>query len=138
MSKNFLVASRAKIRFSSDKVFHGINATMLTTEQLWDIPLTAKSRNSINHMYTELEAKLKESEVSGLVKAPSIDTSEIKLKLDILREVFEIRTAENKLVAEAAAKAEKRKELEEALSASEQGELKSKSPAELRAMLAEL
>lgn len=138
MTNIFLTASRAKLRFSSEKTFPGINQTMLTTEQLWDIPLDAKSRVSINSLYIEADTKLKESQVSGLVAKPTKGNDTLLLQLAVLKEIFTIRTAEQEIAKAAKAKAEKRQKIIDALADAENKEFEGKSPEELRKMLEEL
>lgn len=138
MKNIYLSAIRRKLRFSSDQVFPGTNQAPMSTEQLMDIPLDAKSRISINSLYIETAAKLEDSQTSGLVTKPTKVNEELSLKLAILKDIFEIRTAEQDAIKNANAKAVKRQKIIDALADAEDNEFKGKTKEEYRKMLEDL
>ena len=131
----FLSASRSKLRFNSEVVFPGVSKSSLTTEQLWDIPLDAKSRVSINSLYIETESRLKESQVSGLVSKPTKGNGVLQLKLDVLKEIFTIRTAEQAVALDKAELDKKRQRIIDAMATNSEKEFEGKSDEELAALL---
>ena len=133
----FLAASRSKRRFNSEVVFPGVSKSSLTTEQLWDIPLDAKSRVSINSLYIETETRLKESQVSGLVSKPTKGNGVLQLKLDVLKEIFTIRTAEQAVALEQSAHDKEYQQIVDAIAASDEKKFEGKTPEELQVLLAE-
>ncbi|AUS02906.1 coil containing protein [Vibrio phage 2.275.O._10N.286.54.E11] len=87
MTNIFALATRQKLRFPT----HKGNATV---EDLWDLPLDSARGTSINSLYVEIDAALKETQVSGLVAKPTKGSEVLTLKRDILKEIFEVRDAE--------------------------------------------
>lgn len=130
----FVQASRLKLRFDNP------NGGQLAVEDLWDLPLTSANKASLDKIAVDLFRKLRESEEMSFVIEPtgSKDYSVTQLKFDIVRHVIETRKTENAVKLEAAAKADRKKLLLDALAAAEKGDLASKSPEELRAMIAAL
>ena len=128
---NFLKGTRKKLRFATGKGMGSI-------EDLWDIPLDSASRPSINSLYIETEADLKEMSTSGLVAKPTKGAGTLELKLAILKEVFEIRTAEQEASKKAIENRAKRNKILDALAEKEEAEFNGKSKDELLKMLDEL
>lgn len=135
MSNLFEVASREKYRFPSVK-------GDLTTEQLWDLPLTSRSGSEFDldtvakTVNAELKSVTEESFVSMAASNPA--KALLETKLEIVKHIIAVRLAWNEArLAETKRKAEKAKLLE--LIADKQDEsLKSLSLEELTARAAAL
>lgn len=126
----FEVASRKKLRFDNP------NGGQLSVEDLWDLPLSSENKASLDKIAIGLFRKLRDTqEMSFVTETTSTDTT-TQLKFDIVRHVIETRKSENAAKLEVQARAERKKELEQALRQAESGELAAKTPAEIRAMLA--
>lgn len=124
----FQTASRLKLRFPTNK-------GAVSSEALWDMPIESKSNTSLDSLYTALDSEFKESQSTGLVSKPSRGNDELRLKLDIIRTIYDIRVEERKLISESKAKAEKRQQIIDALANAEVKTLEGKTPDQLRAML---
>lgn len=128
----FLLASRKKLRFPSDR-------GDLTTEQLWDIPLTSRSGFSVNNIAIAVNNELKSLEEESFVETsrnPRRD--DLRAMLDILKTVIAVRQEEGKKRSEAAERASMREQIREAIEAKRREGLASSSLEELQARLAAL
>ncbi len=82
MSDIFLKAAQKKIRFATQK-------GLLTTEDLFDIPM--KGKTSLQSVASDLYSEIKESgEISFVDDTPSTDST-LNLKMDVVKEVIRIR-----------------------------------------------
>lgn len=127
-------ASRAQLRFDSP-------VGDLTTEQLWDLPLTARGERTpnLNKLAIEVNRRLKDlGEESFVDVRPNPEKTKLELKLEILKHVIESRQKE----AEAATKREetlqRKRKIEEILASKKDQELSAKTTEELEAELAAL
>lgn len=98
----FEKASRLKVRFETPK-------GLVSAEDLWDIPLTAKNGGaSLDNIARDLNRKLKETETeSFVVKTPKADEV-LQLKFDIVKHVIDVRLADAEKAATARAAKEKK------------------------------
>lgn len=131
----FEIASRKKFRFSS--TFGDI-----TTEQLWELPLTAKAGHGdfdldkvARAVNTELRAVTEESFVQV---NPDPRKGDLEVKLEIVKHIIASKIEEQERAKDRAARHEKRKKLLEALAEQENKELASKSKDEILKELEEL
>ncbi|OOV05788.1 hypothetical protein [Rhodoferax fermentans] len=128
----FEQASINKLRFSTNK-------GDLTTEQLWDLPLTSKTSFDLDTI-----AKSVNDELRGATEESFVATStnpakpSLELKLEILKHIIAIKLAQNDARRLAAQRAEERRKLLDILSKKEDAALESLKPEELRARLAAL
>lgn len=123
MTSIYAQASREKLRFRT-------NVGMLSTEQLWDLPLT-----SLDALAVELEAEHKDSGKKSFLVKNSAKDKTAKLKFDIVLDILNTKMEE---AEEAKTKAENKKHNDrilEAIAGKEDEELKGKSVAQLRKML---
>jgi hypothetical protein len=128
----FLLASRKKFRFSSER-------GELTVEQLWDIPLTSRSGFSVNNIAIEVNRELKSLEEESFVetsKNPRRDT--LRAMLELLKTVIAVRQEEAQKASEATERATKRQKIMEAIEAKEKEGLQSASLDDLKLQLAAL
>jgi hypothetical protein len=111
-------ASRVKLRFSSI-------VGELTTEQLWDLPLTNKGgRANLDAIARAVHAELKGlEEVSFVECKPDPRKDELELELEILKHVIAVKLAEREAADQAATKAQRRAKLLDALASKENDEL---------------
>lgn len=128
----FLIATRESYRYPSAR-------GELTTEDLWDLPLTARNGFSLNDVAVSINTRLKELTEESFV-AVSPDPQRIRLanQLEILKQIIAIRKTEAEEAAKAAEKAALRNQIREAIAARKQADLNSAPLEELEARLAEL
>lgn len=133
MSSLFEQASRKAFRYPSSK-------GALTTEQLWDLPLTARTGcvdldTVAKTLNTELKTVAEESFVStkpAPVKALLVD------KLDVVKHVIAVKLAEAAAASDAAARKAEREKLMGILADKTDDALKALTPEQIRARIAEL
>lgn len=132
---NFINALRKGFRYPSA-------AGMLTTEQLWDLPLVAGSRVT-RDVKVDLDtiARAVSAELRSITEDSFVDTKpnprkvELTEQLDILKHIISVKQAEIQANADKQAKAVKRAKILEALAEREDLTLKGKSKEELLAEL---
>lgn len=128
----FEKASRLKIRFDTPK-------GMLSTEDLWDLPLTnPNGRANLNDIVIGLYRKLQDSSPVSFVDTTAAVDEVTQLRFDIVKHVIEARVAENKARAEVQEKTRKRGRIMELIANKEDEQLAGKSTDELRELLAGL
>lgn len=123
----FEQASRKKIRFQ----FLGT----ITTEDLWDLSLTA-----LDELYKEINNNLKNQDSEGLFKDETIseESEFFQLQADLVRHVFEAKLAAKNAAKEELVRKEKKKRIMEIISSKQDQELSEKSIDELWKMLDEM
>ena len=128
----FEQASVQKLRFSTNK-------GDLTTEQLWDLPLTSKSGFDLDTV-----AKSVNGELRGVAEESFVATStnpakpSLELKMAILKHIIAARLAKNEELKVASQKAAERNKLLEILGQKEDQALAALTPEEIRKRLDEL
>lgn len=129
----FEKATRKKLRFETPN-------GDLTTEQLWDLPLTAVGdRANLDALARATNAELKDIAEGSFVEVkPNPRKDDLSLKLDILKHVIGVRLAERDAATKAAENAERRKRLMAALADKEAQSLAGMSAEEIRAELDKL
>lgn len=132
MMNIFERAARTKLRFSSV-------VGDLSTEQLWDLPLTAKgSRVSLDNLAKAVNRELKSSEEESFVETPSKADSEMRLRLDILKHIIADKLARKEAADKRAEKAAEKEKLLRLLERKQEEALEELSAEELEARLAAL
>jgi len=97
-------ASKLKLRFET------LKKGQITVEDLWDLPLTSANGVSLDGIAIKVNRDLKGSEEESFVAAASKASSELQLKLNILKDVIATKQDEKtkaKSVVESKAKREK-------------------------------
>lgn len=117
----FEKASRLKLRFT----YYG----QISVEDLWD--LTPKQ---LDLLYSDLATKKKQLATESLIE-PREANSEIDLRIDLVKHVFEVKKAEADARRAAAAQAERRQKILEVMHRKDEEGLLGKSMEELEAML---
>ena len=131
MSENlFIRASRAKIRFQTA-------VGMLTTEDLWDLPLSAKNKVDLDGIARNLYNTIREQDDVSFVK-PVPKDDYLQLAFDIVKHIIDVRVAERDAAAQAADKAAKKSKLLEVIARKQDQELENASVEELQKMVQEL
>jgi len=113
----------------------------LSTEQLWDLPLTSRSLTerppSLDAIARAVHAELKDKEeVSFVDIKPDPRKAELELQLEILKHIIQVKKDERDAAKRAVENAERRKMLTAALASKQEASLLAMSEEELRAELA--
>ena len=124
MTKQFEEASRLKLRYKS-------KVGLITTEDLWDLPLQSKINTSLDgiaiSIYEDIEATGKKSFVT---KNKTDDI--LELKLDIVRYIIEVKIEQAKDAKAAIENRERKELLMDVIAETEIDELKGKSVKDLK------
>jgi hypothetical protein len=132
MSDLFIVASRRKFRFASER-------GDLSVEQLWDLPLTSKNGFNLNAVAIAVNSELK-----GLAEESFVETStnprrrELEQMLEVVKYVISVKQEEAMAAQERVAKQELKRKLQDAIAAKEGQALLDASLDDLRAQLASI
>lgn len=128
----FEQASRKCLRFKS-------NIGDLNVEQLWDLPLTTTKANgvSLDNIARAIHKKLETTDIS-FVQSPSRETGELRLQMDIVKHIIDVRLKENQAAVDAKHKADRKAKLQEIIERKREDELGGKSIEELEAELKSL
>ena len=117
----FEKASRLKLRFTY--------CGQISVEDLWD--LTPKQ---LDELYSDLATKKKQLATESLIE-PRKANSEVDLRIELVKHVFEVKKAEADARRTAAAQAERRQKILEVMHRKDEEGLLGKSMEELEAML---
>lgn len=120
---NFKEASRQKLRFQTP-------VGLVTTEQLWDLPL-----QELDAMAVKLEEDYNKSGKKSFLVAKSKKDKQIKLALDIVIEVLEDKVQERDAAAQAASDKEHNQKILERIQQAKDKELDGLSVKELEKLL---
>lgn len=128
----FEQASINKTRFASTK-------GDLTTEQLWDLPLTSKSGFDLDTLAKSVNAELKATaEESFVATSTNPAKAVLEHKLEILKHIIAVKLAQNEAHRMAAQRATERRKLLDILGQKEDQALAALTPEEIRERLAKL
>lgn len=128
----FETATRNKFRFPSAR-------GELTTEQLWDLPLTSKNSFDLDTVARTVNGELKAvSEESFVTPKVNPNKGSLEVKLEIIKHVIATKLAEADKRQQAQERAEKRRKILEALASKEDEALSQASKDDLLKQLAEL
>lgn len=126
----FEVATRKKLRFSTA-------SGEVTTEDLWDLPLTGKRAN-LDDLAKSLYRQIKEQEETSFVVQKSRASEVAELKFNVVKHVIDVKLAEREAAREEVARREHKQKIMEAIAEKKEEGIKSKSLEELEAELAKL
>lgn len=110
----------------------------LTTEDLFDLPLTSEKNASLDSVARELNKQIKEFGEESFVNAPSPALNITKNKLEVVKLVIAFRQEMNEAAATRMANNTRRAMLTQALHTAEAAKLSAMSPEEIRAELDKL
>lgn len=123
----FEKASRLKLRFET-------NQGTLTTEDLWDLPLSHDRKTNLDDIAKGLHKQLQDSETASFVVKATQKNETLQLKFDIVKHVIDVRLAENEAAALIRANKEKKQRILALIDQKENEKLAGTSLEELRAM----
>ena len=129
----FEQASRMALRFETNNGLGGF----ISTEDLWNLPLTSKSRVSLDGIAKDLHRQLKDSEEVSFV-TPSAANEELQLKFDIVKHIIDTIVAERKAASKAPANKAQKERLMGILAQKQEAALQDMSEEDLKKMIAEL
>lgn len=121
----FEAATRTKLRFP----YKGL----VSTEDLWDL-----SVQQLDSVFKVLNSELKTVKEESLLNTKTKKDEELDLKIDIVKHVFEIKTAEANARLEEKERKEQKQKILNILASKKEESLQNKSPEELEAMLKDL
>lgn len=126
-------ACRCKLRFASP-------VGDLTTEQMWDLPLTSKGeRPNLDGLARAVFSELKSLEEGSFVTlTPDPRKVEMELRLDILKHVIAAKLDAKAAAEKLAENAERKRKLLSALASKEEAELVGMSKDQIEAEIAKL
>lgn len=129
----FEQAARGKLRFDSQ-------VGSLTTEQVWDLPLTARGNAAdLDKLARAVNSELKVLQEGSFVKVEADPRmSEAQLKLDILKHVIADKIARAKAAETAYQNAERKRKLLSALASKEEADLAGMSREDIESEIAKL
>jgi len=118
----FEQALRRKLRFE----YRGL----ISTEDLWDLSL-----ENLDTIYRNLSRKLRESKEGSLLVEETATDEVLRLKVDIIKRIVEVRLVERKAREDEANRASRKGRLLEIIADKQDEELKGKSVDELTALV---
>jgi len=128
----FEKASKQKLRFDSVR-------GALTTEDLWDLPLTSRNSFDLDTIAKSVNSKIKEAEEESFVsvKVNPVKTK-LTLQLDILKHIIAEKVQAATEAQERVQRESQRKKLEEVLATKQDAALSTLSVEELQAQIEKL
>jgi chemotaxis signal transduction protein len=127
----FEKASRLKLRF-------GTSRGNITTEDVWDLPLTSPNGACLDDLAKSLNKAVKDSgEESFVVKRNTVNTT-LALKFDIVKHIIKVKLEELEARETAAATKAKKEKILNIIADKEDDSLKNTSVDKLKEMLADL
>jgi len=127
----FADSTRNKDRFSTPK-------GLLTSEDLWDLPLESDTKASLDKLAVSLDEELIKTTGKSFVKKATKSSADLQRKFDVVKYVIEVKMAEAKAKADGEAIADRKKLLVKALATKQAEELAGKSAEALLKEIKEL
>jgi hypothetical protein len=127
----FEKASRVKFRFST-------SVGNLTTEDLWDLPLTSSKGVSLDGIAMELHKNITLSEEVSFVKKKTVGEKTKSLKLEIVKHIIKTRIEESEAKTQSVKNKAKKDKILGILAKKEDEELMGASEEDLHKMLEEM
>jgi hypothetical protein len=125
----FETATREKFRYPSTK-------GLLTTEQLWELPLTARSGFSLDDVAKAVNAELKAVSTESFVATEANPAkATLETKLEVVKHVIAVRLAEDQAAKAAAARKLEKEKLLTVLGRKQDAVLENLTEAELLARI---
>lgn len=121
--ENFKLASQQKLRFQTNK-------GLLSTEQLWDLPV-----DDLDALAVSLEAEHKQSGKKSFLVKTSVKDKTAKLRFDVVLDVLNTKVDEMQAASEAREIKEHNKKIITLIAEKQDESLKGKSIKQLEAML---
>jgi len=115
MSDLFERVTKNAIRFPTNK-------GMVTVEDLWTMPLLAKSGFDLDTVAKTVNAALRSSEEESFVTTSPANTTD-RLRLDVIKHIIAVKQADNEKRRNATAAKQRAKDIAEAIAAKQAGAL---------------
>lgn len=117
----FEIASKKRLRFDS-------KVGLLSVEDLWDLPLTSKTKASLDEVAITINNRLKQQTESFVTETSAVN-AEDSLKMEIVKHIIGVRKAETAAAAERIKRQEQRARID-ALIQQKQDEALASTPLE--------
>lgn len=127
----FELATRKKYRFDSKK-------GLISTEDLWDVPLTAHDGFDLNNIAKKISKELKESSEEEFVKPATTGNQLLEAKLEIVKHIIAVKIEERDAREKAEEKRAQKQRLMELIERKKEADLEGKSLEELQKLMDEL
>ncbi len=124
----FEKATKFKFRFNTSK-------GLLTTEDLWDLPLTNSNGLSLDNVAKDLNREIKESEVESFVEIKGNKNLILESKFEIVKHIIKVRLDNAEKSRQLVEKRRKNERLRQLIANKKDEELSGKSVEELEKML---
>lgn len=112
---------------------------MLTTEDLWDLPLQAKNGFDLDSVAKAVNTELKQNQEESFVSTVENKANkEALLKMDIVKHIIAVRLAENAEAVSAVKRKQEREMLLGILERKQNAALEALTPEEIQARIASL
>lgn len=121
----FEKASRLKLRF----YYKGL----CSTEDLWDLPVTA-----LDYIFKGLNKKLKEQKEESLLETKTKEDEILELQVEIVKHIVHVKILEAKLQEDKVLKSAKKQKIMELIAEKQDASLKDMSIEDLQKMIDEL
>lgn len=125
---NFEYATRKKLRFASSR-------GMLNVEQLWDLPLESRDGFDIDAVGQVLIKEIEQATTKSLVKKSTSASTELEIKLDIVKGIIATKQSEIEKRKKSAEKRELRNKIAEVIASKKDEAISSMSLEELQKKL---
>jgi len=126
----FEKASKQKLRFVT-------TVGTLTTEDLWDLPLTSHVGISLDNIAKELNRAIKADDEDSFVTKKTNSNTRLNLQFDIVKHIIEVKLEEAEASKNRKAKAEKKQKILSLIDDKENDALAAMSKEDLMKMLDE-
>ena len=125
----FEKATRLKVRFETPQ-------GLLSTEDLWDLPLTTTNGNraSLDDIAMTLHRHINENKVESFVNKTTKSDEKVQVAFDIVKHIIEVRLAEKEAAENVRKNKEKKAQILALIAQKDNEELSGKTKEELRAM----
>jgi len=124
-------ATRQKLRFESPK-------GLLTTEEIWDLPLQSTKGPNLDDMAKSLDRQVRESGQSFVDKSVNKGNDTLNLKFEIIKAVIGVRLAENAEALDTQKKLDTKKKLLEILAKKQDAGLEQLTEDQIKEMIAKM
>ena len=131
MADIFEKATKLRLRFMTEK-------GVLSTEDLWSLPLTSKNSLSLNAIAVAVNKSLKASTEESFVEEKPSEDPVLRLKLEVIKRIIEVKKEEAGMAATARERAERKQNLLKIIKEKEEGAMSEKSLEDLKAELEKL
>lgn len=121
-------ATRLKYRFDTVK-------GQISVEDLWDLPLTARTNFDLDTVAKNLAKEIRESSEESFVKVTTTKSAVLEDKLKIVKHIISVKLAEADARETAKAKESQREIIKGIIAEKQLGELRDKSIEELAKLL---